>query len=144
MSHRINAWESRWPLNTYRDRDETKLSAAMRNRASEGESMTIDEYREALRQRAAASEAYAKLASLAQGCISLSAAGCAPIGLRSTGNAAFVVTGSMLRVPTISLPVLCEQELPLGLQVLGFANRDADLFAVAGGLMEIILGGVRA
>jgi Asp-tRNA(Asn)/Glu-tRNA(Gln) amidotransferase A subunit family amidase len=144
ISFRINAWESRWPLNTYRDRDATKLSAAMLNRAAEAETMTLDDYREALRTRAAACEAYEKLASLAQGCISLSAAGCAPVGLRSTGNAAFVVTGSMLRIPTISIPVLSDEDLPLGMQVLGFQNGDAQTFAVAGGLMDIMLGGARA
>jgi Asp-tRNA(Asn)/Glu-tRNA(Gln) amidotransferase A subunit family amidase len=144
LSHRINSWESRWPLNTYRDRDATKLSSAMLSRAAEGEAMSIDDYRQALRLRAAACEAYEKLASLAQGCISLSAAGCAPVGLRSTGNAAFVVTGSMLRVPAISIPVLSDEDLPLGMQVLGFQNGDAQTFAVAGGLMDIMLGGARA
>ena len=29
LSNQINAWESRWPLNPYRDRDATKLSRAM-------------------------------------------------------------------------------------------------------------------
>ncbi len=144
ISFRVNAWESRWPLNTYRDRDETKLSAAMLKRAIEGEAMSIEDYRETLRQRAAARAAYEKLAQIAEGCISLSAAGCAPVGLRSTGNAAFVVTGSMLGVPAISLPVLSDEGLPLGLQLLGFDNRDADMFGVAGGLMDIMLGGARA
>ena len=144
LSMRINAWESRWPLNTYRDRDESKLSAAMLKRAREGEAMSIDEYRTALAERAAARAAYARLASIGAGCISLSAAGCAPVGLRSTGNAAFVVTGSMLGIPTISIPVLAEQDLPLGLQVLGFENCDADVFSIAGALMERLPAKVRA
>ena len=144
LSMRINAWESRWPLNTYRDRDESKLSAALLKRAREGEAMTIAEYREAIAERDAARAAYAKLAALADGCISLSAAGCAPVGLRSTGNAAFVVTGSLLAIPTISIPVLAEQNLPLGLQVLGFENRDADVFGTAGALMRMLPANVRA
>ncbi len=144
LSYRINAWESRWPLNTYRDRDASKLSAAMLRRADEGEAMTIGDYRETLAQRAEARNAYARLALSADACISLSAAGCAPVGLRSTGNAAFVVTGSMLGVPAVSLPALAEENLPLGLQVLGFENRDADLFAVAGMLMTALPGGLRA
>ncbi len=144
LSYRINAWESRWPLNTYRDRDETKLSAAMLKRAREGEAMSIDEYRAALQERLAARAAYEKLSAAADGCISLSAAGCAPVGLRSTGNAAFVVTGSMLGVPALSIPVLAGENLPLGLQILGFANEDANIFALAGALMKMLPPGVRA
>ena len=116
----------------------------MLKRAREGEAMSIGQYREALAGRTAARAAYGKLASIGAGCISLSAAGCAPVGLRSTGNAAFVVTGSMLGIPTISIPVLAEQDLPLGLQVLGFENRDADVFSVAGALMNMLPATVRA
>ena len=36
----------------------------------------------------------------------------------------------MLGVPAISLPVLDDGGLPLGLQLMGFADRDAALFAV--------------
>ncbi|MBM3609715.1 MAG: amidase, partial [Alphaproteobacteria bacterium] len=138
VSYRLNTWESRWPLNTYRDRDESKLSAAMLKRARDGEAMSLQEYREALAEREHARRIYARLADVAGACISLSAAGCAPVGLRSTGNAAFVVTGSMLGAPSISIPVLAEQELPLGMQVLGFHDGDADIFAIAAALMEIL------
>jgi Asp-tRNA(Asn)/Glu-tRNA(Gln) amidotransferase A subunit family amidase len=50
----------------------------------------------------------------------------------------------MLGIPTISIPVLAEQDLPLGLQVLGFENCDADVFSIAGALMERLPAKVRA
>ena len=136
LSYRLNTWESRWPLNTYRDRDESKLSAAMLKRAKDSEIMTLQDYRDALAEREHARRIYARLNGVADACISLSAAGCAPVGLRSTGNAAFVVTGSMLGVPAISLPLLAESELPLGMQLLGFRDDDASLFAIAAALMD--------
>jgi len=34
LSMRINGWESRWPLNTYRERDATKISRVMLDRLS--------------------------------------------------------------------------------------------------------------
>ena len=37
-------------------------------------------------------------------------------------------------MPSISLPVLQDEGMPLGLQVAGFLNRDADAFAVAGAI----------
>lgn len=138
LSYRINTWESRWPLNTYRDRDETKLSDAMLKRARESETMTQQDYRDALAEREHARRIYARLANSVSACMSLSAAGCAPLGLRSTGNAAFVVTGSMLGTPSLSLPVLSEQDLPLGLQVLGFRDQDAELFAIAAAMTELL------
>jgi Asp-tRNA(Asn)/Glu-tRNA(Gln) amidotransferase A subunit family amidase len=38
---------------------------------------------------------------------------------------------SYLGIPAISLPVLQDEGLPLGLQVTGFANGDAAAFAAA-------------
>ena len=58
-----------------------------------------------------------------------------PTGLASTGDPTFVVPGSMLGVPALSLPVLNDGGLPLGLQLVGFADRDAALFATAAGVL---------
>ena len=59
----INAWESRWPLNTYRDRDASKLSDAALARLKQAERMTLDEYRPMLRERAQARARYGDLAA---------------------------------------------------------------------------------
>ena len=59
------------------------------------------------------------------------ATGPAPFGLESTGDPIFVVAGSCLGVPAISLPVLRVEGLPLGLQLLGFLDADAELIATA-------------
>ena len=73
--------------------------------------------------------------------MTLAAPDAAPVGLASTGDPAFVVPGSMLGVPTISLPVLQDGGLPLGLQLLGFADADAQLFSVAGGVLAVLQRG---
>jgi Asp-tRNA(Asn)/Glu-tRNA(Gln) amidotransferase A subunit family amidase len=39
-------------------------------------------------------------------------------------------------VPAVSLPLLEAEQLPLGLQVMDFAERDGSLFATAAWLME--------
>jgi Asp-tRNA(Asn)/Glu-tRNA(Gln) amidotransferase A subunit family amidase len=44
----------------------------------------------------------------------------------------------MLGVPAISLPVLEDGGLPLGLQLLGFADGDAALFSTAGGVLALL------
>jgi Asp-tRNA(Asn)/Glu-tRNA(Gln) amidotransferase A subunit family amidase len=75
---------------------------------------------------------------LCDAAISLSAPGAAPIGLASTGEPAFVVPGSLLGVPALSLPLLETESLPLGLQLLGFIDRDAGLFGVGASVRAIL------
>jgi Asp-tRNA(Asn)/Glu-tRNA(Gln) amidotransferase A subunit family amidase len=135
----INAWESRWPLNTYRDRDASKLSVHSLARIKQAEAMTIDEYRGLLAQRAKTRALYAELASDVDATVSLSAPAAAPVGLGSTGDPACTVHTSYLGTPSISLPLLRDEGLPLGLQVVGFADRDAETFAAAA-WMERALG----
>ena len=131
LTRDINAWESRWPLNTYMERDASKLSPPMRERFHETERMSVEDYRGMLAERLAIRAAFAKLADIAPACITLSATGPAPVGLSSTGDPAFVVPGSMLGVPALNLPLLQVEGLPLGFQMLGYEHGDADLFARA-------------
>jgi len=131
----IIAWESRWPLNTYRTRDASKLSQAMLDLSARAEALTLDDYRRDIRERDRRRAVYQSLAGEFDACLTLSAPGAAPVGLGSTGDPAFVIPGSMLGVPAISLPVLQDGGLPLGLQLLGFTNADAALFSTAGGVL---------
>ena len=138
LTRDINTWESRWPLNTYRDRDASKLSQAMHQRGIDAEAMTLDMYRKAIARREEIRAAYANLSDIADACISLSADSEAPVGIKATGNAVFVVTGSLLGVPTLSLPILSSNGLPLGMQILGFHDRDGDLFATTAGIADTV------
>jgi Asp-tRNA(Asn)/Glu-tRNA(Gln) amidotransferase A subunit family amidase len=131
QSMRINAWESRWPLNTYRERDASKLSRAMLDRLTQAEAMTLADYRDALSQREKTRALHAELAAECDACITLSAPAAAPMGLASTGDPSFTAHTSYLGSPAISLPVLEDEGMPLGLQVIGFVNGDAELFAAA-------------
>jgi Asp-tRNA(Asn)/Glu-tRNA(Gln) amidotransferase A subunit family amidase len=62
------------------------------------------------------------------------------VGLLSTGDPSFAVPGSLLGVPALSLPLLSEGGLPVGVQVLGFEQQDAALFAMAGAVERIVTG----
>jgi Asp-tRNA(Asn)/Glu-tRNA(Gln) amidotransferase A subunit family amidase len=139
LSRAINAWEGRWPLNTYRERDVSKLSGSALARLKQAEAMTIEEYRGLLETRASARAAYAALASDVDATIALAAPGAAPVGLDSTGNPACTVHTSYLGIPSISLPLLRDESLPLGLQVSGFEHGDAAAFAIAAWIEEEML-----
>jgi Asp-tRNA(Asn)/Glu-tRNA(Gln) amidotransferase A subunit family amidase len=132
----INAWDMRWPLNAYRNRDPGKMSEAILAQLGIAEAMTLEDYRAQLAERAQMRAIYAALAEHCDAVLTLAATGPAPLGLGSTGNGVFGVPGSLLGVPALSLPLLQAEQLPLGLQAVGFAEGDAALFATAAWLIE--------
>jgi Asp-tRNA(Asn)/Glu-tRNA(Gln) amidotransferase A subunit family amidase len=136
LSHRCNGWEARWFLRTMRDRDEGSLSHILLDRAARCEDMTLAEYRADLKERARVRAVYAELAEACDACITLAAPGGAPKGLHSTGNPEFAVPSSLLGVPALSLPLFQVGGMPLGLQVIGYVDRDADAFAIAAWLQS--------
>jgi Asp-tRNA(Asn)/Glu-tRNA(Gln) amidotransferase A subunit family amidase len=137
LSRKIVAWESRWPLNTYaRDKGRDGLSRATQDRLAEAEAMTLEQYQVLLAERRRVREAYGRLAAGYDLCVTLAAPGAAPLGIEYTGDPIFTMPGSLLGVPALSLPLLHDAGLPLGLQLLGFHNADAALFAAAGVIEE--------
>jgi len=65
--------------------------------------------------------------------VTLAAPGEAPLGQGSTGNAVFSAIWTLLGVPAISLPLLSSANgLPIGVQLIGARNADAELLAIAG------------
>ena len=131
LTQSINAFEGRWPLNTYAALDESKLSAPALDRLKTANAMTQRDYAALLARREAAREAYAKAASRYDAFVTLGACGAAPKGLGSTGNTIMNVSSSLLGCPAITLPLLSDEGLPLGLQLMGGVDRDARLFDVA-------------
>jgi len=138
LSLKLSDWEMRWFVASAAARGIDKLSPATRERFKIAEAMTLADYRDAMATREAIRAGYAELAADCDAAIALAASGPAPVGLASTGNPQAVVPGSLLGVPALSLPLLRADGLPLGLQVLGFMDRDADAFAVASWLTDLL------
>ena len=114
-----------------RDRDAGKLSRNILQRAQKYEDLTLTEHRADLKERARVRAAHAELAATCDACITLAAPGGAPEGLDWTGNPEFAVPASLLGVPALSLPLFRANDMPLGFQVIGYFDRDADAFAIA-------------
>lgn len=141
LSMDINAWEGRWPLNTYnRDMDPAGLSESAHGRLKQAVAMSQEEFAGLLAERERVRAVYAGLKGTFDATVTLSAPGAAPKGLDWTGDPLFTVHTSLISMPTVSLPVLQDDGLPLGLQVIGFTDEDADLFAVAGGVLALFEG----
>jgi Asp-tRNA(Asn)/Glu-tRNA(Gln) amidotransferase A subunit family amidase len=132
VSRAINAWEGRWPLNTYAARDAEQLSQHARDRLAQAEAMTLEEFRGLIAARDKSRALHAELADEVDACVSLTAPAAAPVGLDWTGDPACTVHTSYLGIPSVTLPVMWDDGMPLGLQVTGFTHGDAATFAAAG------------
>lgn len=139
LARSVNAWETRWPLNTYaKDMDRSGLSEVSTDRLAEAEGMTQEQYRGLLADRDRVRAAWAGLAGSCEICITLGATGPAPVGLDSTGDPVFNVPASLLGIPALTMPVMEVDGLPIGLQAMGFVNQDAALFGAAAGLLTVL------
>ncbi|MGB6566854.1 MAG: amidase [Xanthobacteraceae bacterium] len=136
LSHRCNGWETRWFFRSMRDRDAAKLSRNVMDRVRKYEDLTLADHRADLRERDRLRAVHAELAANCDACITLAAPSNAPEGLSFTGNPDFAVPASLLGVPALSLPLFEVNAMPLGLQLIGFFDRDADAFAMASWLMS--------
>ena len=73
LTRAINAWEGRWPLNTYRDRDAGKLSGSALERLATAEAMTLADYGAAIARRQRNREIHARLNARYDAAITLAA-----------------------------------------------------------------------
>jgi Asp-tRNA(Asn)/Glu-tRNA(Gln) amidotransferase A subunit family amidase len=131
LTWRIMSWEFRWPLGTYVRTRPDGVSEAMRGRLADAEKMTPADYVAALARRDEIRARFDDLAADCDGFVTLSATGAAPLGLGYTGNPNQNVPASLMGVPAISLPLLTDEGLPLGVQYIGRRGEDAALMALA-------------
>ena len=109
--------------------------------------MSIQDYRMVLMRREAARRAFEALAPIADGLVSLSSVGPAPLlgnkatdsGVaHTTGLPAFNAATSVLGSPAITLPLLSVGGMPVGVQVIGQLHGDAALVGLARWMMDSI------
>ena len=127
----ISTFERRWPFLDYAKRHPEKLSKSAAERIEASRRITTAEYQKALDRQAAIRRQLTGMAALADGFVTLTASGPAPVGIDHTGSRSFQVFWTLTAAPCFTLPRLAVSGLPVGLQVLGFQDRDADLAALA-------------
>ena len=71
------------------------------------------------------------LVSLADGFVTLGSSSPAPVGHAETGSRKFLLPWTVAGAPAYTLPLMAVNGLPLGIQVMGFRNRDTELAAIA-------------
>jgi Asp-tRNA(Asn)/Glu-tRNA(Gln) amidotransferase A subunit family amidase len=131
----IIGYESRWPLKSVAYRDRMGLSPGVLDQIVKSDALGLDGYRALLARRVALRAQFEQLAATADAFITLDALGAAPKGITYTGNASFNVPASVLGTPALTLPVLEDEGLPLGLQLISGQHTDEKLFSVAGWIL---------
>ena len=138
---RILGYEMRWPVAEYLRRGENMISPVIRERLEIGLAMDQADYHETLTWKARFQSRLADVAGLADGFVSLSSPGPAPLGIKSTGDSSYQVPTSVAGAPSMSLPLLAVDGLPLGVQVMGFHGGDDRLAAICRWLRDAFLPG---
>ncbi len=128
-------FEMRWPMLQYRDHDRSKIPPRLLRGLDEGEGLTQEQYRAALVKRAYVRGLHDELAARADGFVTLSSPGPAPVGM-DQGSAIFNESSSVVGMPAISLPLLAVEGMPMGVQLQGARHGDERLTACARWIAE--------
>jgi len=127
----LMTFELRWPLRLWAQRRPGSVSEAVAGYLSKAEAMSVDDYRRACARREQLRTLHRALKGKVDGFITLAHIGPGQLGQPKTGTPWYNDASSAIGAPTLSLPVLALEELPLGVQVMGFEYEDAELVAMA-------------
>ena len=125
-------------MRLYVERDRSLLDPMIVIAAERGVTLRPDDYRRALAWREALRAEHAALAGQADGFITLSGPGIAPSG-DDVGNPVFNEPSSLLGVSAMNLPLLALNGMPLGVQLLGYRDRDYTLTGHARWIADQVL-----
>jgi Asp-tRNA(Asn)/Glu-tRNA(Gln) amidotransferase A subunit family amidase len=129
------AFENRAAFENLVEQHPGKLSARTMKVLERGRAMSLEDYRQRLREREEGRQRLLALAPLCDALISLSSPGPAPIhddsSARPTGDAIFNYPSSTLGAPAVTVPLIGVSGMPVGVQIMGQLNGDARVAAIA-------------
>jgi Asp-tRNA(Asn)/Glu-tRNA(Gln) amidotransferase A subunit family amidase len=133
----ISDYESRWPLIMYLQGPDAaqKFSPRVIERGLARDQWSRDDYEDALRFRRAYREKLDACRAAGRFFISPSATGPAPSGTSDTGSSVYQWGSSLAGNPVCGLPLMAAGGLPLGLELQGFSDAEAELMAAARALI---------
>jgi len=148
IANGLTAWENRWYQAALIENHPHGVSERLKATVRRAETMTVDDCRALLLQRAAAQQCHQTLAPLADAVIMLSCAGPAtpwsgdvpgqPLDPRPTGDSVFNTPSSMLHAPCVNLPLMSVTGMPVGVQLMGQQHEDARMTALARWMLPAI------
>ena len=131
------AYEMRWPFEDYLARYGTKMvGPRIRELVERARTLTPGDYEARLATRQRLQRAAAAVLARCDGFVTLACSGPAPRGLAYTGSRTFPSYASWLGLPAFSLPLLADDGLPVGVQLIGRAGADSTLCSTARWMMN--------
>ena len=127
----ILVYEMRWPFIALNDRKPGAVSDTVRGYLEAAAGMTIEDYRRALCGRADLRARHRALAGKVDGFITLCHIGPGQKGQPAVGTPWYNDASSAIGAPSFNLPLLAIEDVPLGVQLMGFEQGDAALAAHA-------------
>lgn len=123
------------------DKGGETVSKVFHDLVAEGRKHSAQHYLRAMDARRTLQSGIAEVFEECNAILTPSAPGVAPKDLARTGDPVFCTLWSLLGLPSITLPLLTgEDDMPLGVQLVGAAGDDARLMRTASWLSEKILG----
>lgn len=127
----LMAFELRWPLALWDKLRPGTLSEAVSGYLQRAQSMNVDQYDRAIARRHQLQALHRGLLGRVDAFVTLAHVGPGQIGMPKSGTPWYNDASSAIGAPTFNLPLLSVEEVPLGVQIMGFEGGDADLAAVA-------------
>ena len=128
-----DAWAAQFVIQDYEtflatafeyDRHRDLIGKQLREQLDRAAAITADEYDEARRTASRGRQVLADTMADHDVILTPSAPGAAPYGLGATGDPAFNRLWTLMGAPCVNVPGLYENELPLGVQIVGRFGRD--------------------
>ena len=128
-----DAWSAQFVIQDYEtflahafeyDRHRDMIGKQLREQLDRAASITADEYDAARRIASRARRVLADTMADHDVIVTPSAPGAAPHGLGATGDPAFNRLWTLMGAPCVNVPGLYDNELPLGVQIVGRFGRD--------------------
>jgi Asp-tRNA(Asn)/Glu-tRNA(Gln) amidotransferase A subunit family amidase len=132
----ILAWELRWPLRPMSELRPEAISAGVRGYIERAGQLSVSDYGAALARRDRLRARHRALAGRVDGFITLAHIGPGQKGHPLVGTPWYNDASSAIGAPTLNLPLLSTEGVPLGVQLMGFEGEDADLVALARWLLD--------
>ena len=128
-------YEGRYPLALYAERSPELLSERVLERVEVGRTLKPEDYARALDWCRDFRKQHDAMAERADAFITLNSIGAAPVGM-PVGNTLYGEPSSVHGAPALNLPLLGIDDMPLGVQLIGFFRRDWELVGIARWLAE--------
>jgi Asp-tRNA(Asn)/Glu-tRNA(Gln) amidotransferase A subunit family amidase len=129
-------WEIRWPMIAWREQRPDAFSAGMLGYIERASRLRRADYERACAAREDLRAKHRALSGKVDGFVTLAHIGPGQVGQPPAGTPWYNDASSAIGAPSLNLPLLSIDDVPLGVQFAGFEHRDVDALAHARWLLE--------